>query len=117
MFQKLFLVPALASGLMLTGCAHNLMRGSVAMKVSEDEAHVCMDKSEAKVGDRVTLFKNACTGTGGGGRSGLGSSRSCSKVEVGKGTVKEILNQHYSVVKFDPGVAFEEGTFVEKRQE
>ena len=113
-FRKLFLPLSLAA-LILTGCAHGLMRGSVAMKVSDTEAHVCMDSSEAKVGDRVTLFKNACTSAKGGLRSGLGDSRSCEKVQLGQGTVTEILNQHYSVVKFDPGVSFEEGSFVEKR--
>lgn len=109
------LLPLSTVSLILTGCAHGLMRGSVAMKVSDTEAHVCMDKTEAKVGDRVTLFKNACTGGQGGIRAGLGDARHCEKVQLGQGTVTEILNNHYSVVKFDAGVPFEEGTFVERR--
>lgn len=115
MFLNKMFLPLAVTALMLTGCAHGLMRGSVAMKVSDTEAHVCMDKTEAKVGDRVTLFKNACTGSSGGIRTGLGAPRSCEKVQLGQGTVTEILNNHYSVVKFDAGVPFEEGTFVEKR--
>ncbi len=111
--RKLFLPLSLAA-LTLTGCAHGLMRGSVAMKVSDTEAHVCMDNTEAKVGDRVTLFRNNCPTKGGRARSGDGGG-SCEKVQLGQGTVTEILNQHYSVVKFDPGVSFEEGSFVEKR--
>lgn len=102
----------------LAGCAH--VRGSVAMKTAEDEAHVCLDKGEVKTGDRVTLFRNFCVPKG--GRSGLSGSTGgttasayCEKRELGQGTVKEILNDHYSVVKFDPGVQFDEKTFVEKR--
>lgn len=102
----------------LAGCAH--VRGSVAMKTADDEAHVCLDKGEVKPGDRVTAFRSACMpNRGQAGASGLATSgRSavlCEKKELGRGTVKEILNDHYSVVKFDPGVQFDEKTFVEKR--
>src|SRR5689334_10544955 len=93
----------------LSGCAHSVMRGTVAMKTSDSEAHVCMGKGEVNASDRVTLFRNVCA---------AGSPRRrvlCEKREIGKGTVQGVLNEHYSVVKFDPGVEFEEGTFVEKR--
>ena len=103
----------------LSGCAHSVMRGSVAMQTSESEAQVCLGKGDVSVGDRVTLFQNVCTNKGTGNRgSGIGSigaiGSTCEKREVGKGSVQEILNQHYSVVKFDPGVKFEEGSVVEK---
>ena len=111
--RKIFLSLSAVGALTLVGCAHELMRGSVAMKVSDSEAHVCME--DAKLGEKVTLFKNVCTGPKGGSRSGLGDSRNCEKVKLGQGIVTEILNHHYSVVKFDSGVPFEEGTFVEKR--
>ena len=93
-------------GLALTGCAHSTMRGSVAMKTSDNEAHVCMDKSEAKVGEKVRLFTNKC--------SPKGSPKSkddsfCEKAYLGDGVVTAHLNEHYSVVKFDDGVKFEEG--------
>lgn len=81
------------------------------MKISDTEAHVCMDNSESKVGDRVTLFKNNCPKAGGKGDPSAG----CEKIQLGQGTVTKILNHHYSVIKFDAGVPFEEGTFVEKR--
>lgn len=113
MCSKKILVTLVAALAVLSGCAHGLMRGSVAMKISDTEAHVCMDKSEAKVGDRVTLFRNNCPVKGGRDLGGGGGA--CTKVELGKGTVTETLNDHYSVVKFDPGVKFSEGTFVEKR--
>ena len=98
--------------LSLSGCAHGLMRGSVAMKVSDTEAHVCIGEGEVKSGDRVTLFRNECTPEGSSGRDGRGGG-TCEKRQLGMGTVQEILNDHYSVVKFDSGVKFEEGTFVE----
>ncbi len=112
MFLRKVFIPMSALTLALAGCSHGLMRGSVAMKVSDTEAHVCLDDTEAKVGDRVTLFKSKCSG---GGSKGGGSGRSCEKVQLGQGTVTEILSHHYSVVKFDAGVPFDEGTFVEKR--
>ncbi|MDZ4082158.1 MAG: hypothetical protein U1E10_04425 [Bdellovibrionales bacterium] len=80
------------------------------MKVSESEAQVCLD--EAKVGDRLTLFKNSCPTKGTSLRSSSNSGM-CEKVRVGQGTVTEILNQHYSVLKADAGVPIEEGNFVE----
>ena len=96
-----------------TGCAHSVMRGSVAMKISANEAHVCLGKGEIEAGDRVRLFRNVCTGKGVGDRDiGRGS---CEKKEIGMGSVQEVLNSHYSIVKFDQGVQFEEGTFVEKK--
>lgn len=96
--------------LILGGCAHGIMRGSVAMKAGENEAHVCMGEGEVKVGDHVALFMNKCKFKGPRGEGGA----PCEKVRLGEGSVTEVLNKHYSVVRFEPGVSFEEGTFVEK---
>lgn len=98
----------------LMGCAHGTMRGSVAMKASEDEAHVCMGKNDVNQGDRVALFKNVCTGNKGSQLSGPRDGGTCTKVALGHGTVLRTLNEHYSVVKVDSGVQFEEGAIVEK---
>ncbi len=84
------------------------------MKTSADEAHVCLGQGEVKTGDRVNIFKNVCTGRGTSVRIS-GTAGSCEMKELGMGTVKDIINDHYSVVKFDPGVIFEEGTLVERR--
>ena len=96
-------------GLLASGCAHSLMRGSVAMKISDNEAHECLGNNEVKVGDRVTAFNNVCTA--GSGKDG---NRTCDKVKVGSGKVTRLLNEHYSVVSFDDSVKFQEGTVVEK---
>lgn len=110
--KNLLIILAFAIG--FSGCTHSLMRGTVAMKISEDEAHVCLGKGEVKTGDRVNIFKNVCANRGG---SNLidGTAGTCEIKQLGMGTVKDILNDHYSVVKFDPGVQFEEGTLVERR--
>ena len=114
--MRVFQVFGLAALVSLAGCAHGTMRGSVAMKASDSEAHVCMGDKDIKAGDKVSLFKNVCAGgVGGGGRGGdKGSNRSCEKVRLGSGVVERTLNEHYSVVKVDPGVQFEEGAIVEK---
>ena len=98
--------------ILLTGCAHSTMRGTMAMKVNNEEGHVCMGDGEVKAGDHVALFKNVCTSpkaaAQGGGTGG------CQKEKLGEGTVIRTLNEHYSVVKVNPGVPFEEGAIVEK---
>lgn len=98
----------------LSGCAHQAMRGSIAMKTGENEAHVCLGKGEVKAGDRVAVYRNVCVAKGGGTRTS-GPAGSCEKKEVGMGSVLEVLNDHYSVVKFDAGVQPEEGLVVEKK--
>lgn len=110
---KAVLVLTVASAT-LAGCAHGIMRGSVAMKTSENEAHVCLGNGEVKPGDRVQVFRNVCPGKGPNIRASS-SGAFCRKEGIGLGTVAQVLNEHYSVVKFDPGVPFEEGTLIEKQ--
>lgn len=93
----------------LGGCAHSTMRGSVAMKISPTEAHVCLGNNEAKVGDKVNVFSNNCPPLGGRDEPTI----LCEKKKSGTGTVTKLLNEHYSVVKFDSDIKFSEGTFVE----
>ncbi len=102
------LIPGLV---LLGGCSHALMRGTVAMKISDDEAHVCMGDNEVKAGDQVALFKNVCKGNKGKESDGA----TCEKVKIGGGEVTRTLNEHYSVVRVSPGVEFQEGTVVERQ--
>jgi hypothetical protein len=111
--MKFFNSLILISASTLVGCSHGMMRGSVAMKTGENEAHVCLGDKEVKVGDRLSAYVNHCTGKVGGPVTG--GAQSCEKKLIGEGTVTELLNQHYSVVKFDEGVKFAEGTLVEKK--
>jgi hypothetical protein len=86
------------------GCAQGLM------KVSDDQAYVCLGDKDVKVGDRVTLYKQVCKGAGGKTEDSAG----CEMVKKSGATVLETLNDHYSVIKVDSGVEFVEGTIVEK---
>lgn len=95
--------------LVLGGCAHSTMRGSVAMKISPTEAHVCLGNNEANVGDKVVVFINSCPPLSGRDAE----TALCEKEQTGTGTVTKLLNEHYSVVKFDKAIKFNEGTFVE----
>lgn len=76
LINALFLIAVFS----LVGCAHGLMRGSVAMKTSDTEAHVCLGDKEVKVGDRVNAFTNYCPSKGGGraGEGGGGTLYICS---------------------------------------
>lgn len=92
--------------LILSSCASQLHRGVVAMKTSDNTAHVGLNKKEVSVGDHVELFGNKCTGPK--------DVRVCAKVSKGHGTIMEVISDDYAAVKFDSGVTFVEGDFVEK---
>ncbi|MBC7539416.1 MAG: hypothetical protein H7281_11390 [Bacteriovorax sp.] len=99
----------------LVGCAsHSTMRGSVAMKISDTEAHVCLGDKEVKVGDKVVAFQNVCTPDA-NRVSRAGKVTPCKKVQLGSGEVTSLINDHYSVVKFDSKFDFNEGTIIEKQ--
>lgn len=102
--------------LVSTGCgAHNMMRGSVVMKVSETDAHVCLGQGEVKKGDSIRLYRNICKEKVGAGTAATGGVPlpSCRKEAAGEGQVAETLNTHYSLVRFAPGIQFQEGDTVE----
>ncbi len=94
--------------LILSSCASQLHRGVIAMKIDESTAHVGLNKGEVSVGDHVELYGNKCK------RATKGSEQNCEKVSKGHGTVTEVLNDNYAAVRFDNGVAFQEGDFIEK---
>ena len=91
------------------GCAsgHAGMRGSVVMKIDATKAHVCLGRGEVAVNDRVRLYKNECTPRD-------RRPPECKKTPIAEGTVTELLDDHYSVVTFPAGTAFEEGGTIEK---
>jgi hypothetical protein len=110
--MKLFQLAGMIGLIALTGCAHSTMRGSVAMKASDDEAHVCLGDDEVKVGDKLTFFKNVCASPR--SKASLGESGGCTKERLGEGEIVRLLNRHYSIARVNQGVPFEEGTIVEK---
>lgn len=101
----------------ISSCStHSIMRGSVAMKTGPNEAHVCLGNNEVKVGDKVRAYKNSCKSSLGvaGKSESAGPKFACTKELAGAGVVTSLINEHYSVVKFDESVKFDEGTIVEK---
>ena len=106
----------LSTFLLLASCANTLHRGIVAMKIDSRTAHVGINKSEVQIGDHVELFGNKCTKKNPAAENGdiKKAQFSCIKVEKGHGQVFEILGDNYVSVKFDEGVSFEEGDFIEK---
>jgi hypothetical protein len=90
-----------------------MMRGSVAMKVSDQEGYVCLGENEVKQGDKVALFRSDCTPVGTSNRAASPYGPACKKIKVGEGEITQLLNEHYSVVKTSPSVALQEGLIVE----
>ena len=96
---------------MIVACASGVKRGSVAMKVSDSQAHVGLGVKDVKVGDHLVLYRNECSG-GGGGKGRV--DRVCKKVEIGHAEVAQLIGNDYSVVNFADGVKFAEGDILEK---
>lgn len=105
-FQTFFL----AISLLVTGCTQTAVRGAVAMKGSEGTAHVSLGSHDVESGDSVVFYRNHCE------PPVAKKPSSCSKKEIGTGTVTELLNEDYSVVRVSPGVAFREGDEVQVRR-
>jgi hypothetical protein len=107
----------LALAMAMSACA-GADRGSVAMKIDDREAHICMENDEVRTGDRVALFRNECGGHSTQARHKLRPRRFgdsvCQRIKLGEGRVVRPLNERCSVVEVDPGVEFDEGAFVEK---
>lgn len=115
-------VLGISLGLMLvSSCAHT-MRGTVAMKVNDEQAHIGLGSKEVHEGDRVAVFHNVCgprstfpTSPAPGNTRYSASGKSvCEKQKIGEAKVERVLNNDYSIVKVNPGVKFEEGDVVEK---
>lgn len=106
MFKNLMLLNVL---LILASCAsrHTLMRGSVAMKVTESTGIACLESNQVKVGDTLTLLNNDCTGS-----KGKEGSASCKLVPGGKVEVTRIVNDHYSEFKTLEAASFAEGSIL-----
>lgn len=112
--MKTILVSIIAV-LTLSSCAHNFMRGTVAMKTSKKKAHVCLGDNDVKVGDKVDFYTNRCRGFSGGGREDGGGDAVCEMEVLGSGVVTKLLNSHYSEIKTDGSFELSEGTLVQKK--
>lgn len=104
MFKSFFVL--VVGSLFVTSCATSVHRGVVAMKIDENTAHVGLSQNEVNIGDHVELYSNKCRYKK--------AEQSCEKVSKGHGTVTSIINNDYVTIKFDSGVSFQEGDFIEK---
>ena len=104
----------LSLALTLPACAggHASMRGSVVMKMNATDAHVCLGEGEVQVGDKVDLIHHVCEPLSGKSAA----SERCKPQLVSTGQVVEVLNSHYSLVRFPSGVTLNEGDTVEKHK-
>ncbi len=110
--KKLSFVFALIA-VSMNGCTHSLMRGSVAMKVSDQEGYVCLGDNDLKVGDKVAIFRQDCT-TPHTGRPVSVYTPYCKKIKLGSGEVTSLINEHYSVVRAPTNIVLQEGMIIEK---
>jgi hypothetical protein len=92
-------------GMFAGACTHSMMRGSVVMRTTDTDAHVCLGRGEVAVGDHVHLIHNDCAGS---------KPTQCHRVPVADGTVLELFDDHYSLVRFPSGTTFAEGDTVER---
>lgn len=102
----IFLFPVL-----LVGCStnkHQSMKGSVAMKVNDTKGIACLYGESPKVGDKLTLFENDCSGS-----KGKEGSVSCKMVKSGEASVSKIVNDHYAEFETSSSVKFEEGYIIQ----
>lgn len=95
------------------GCAHAPhQKGSVVMVEKKGLAHICLGSEEVKVGDAVSLFNHECTEIPGGRASR--SSKSCTKTLAGRGEIIDVIDQHYSTVRYPDNLSIRIGSSVEK---
>ncbi len=106
MFKVVLLL--VSGAVAFSSCASQVHRGVVAMKIDDSTAHVGLKNSEVSVGDHVELYSNKCPA------NKFDRNKTCEKVLLGHGAVTEIINENYVAVKFENGIAFHEGEFVEK---
>lgn len=108
---KLFSILALTT-LVVSGCStnrHASMKGSVAMKINDSKGVACLFGEKPQVGDKLSLFQNACSDSP-KGKEGTGVS--CKMVESGEATITRMVNDHYAEFETKQNVAFEEGYII-----
>ena len=98
----------------LTGCSTQARQGQVAMKIDDTVAHVSFSPGELRAGDSIKIERNECTSTIDRNFSRARSKTDCRLVIIGRGSLTEVLNDHYGVAKLDRPVVFKEGDKVSK---
>ena len=125
--KKIFIISMI---LILSGCAHTFMRGTVAKKISAKKAVICLGSNDVKVGNIVKFEESVCSHSAGIGNptvheladagsiggytehTGYGQSQ-CELINLGRGKVTRLINDHYSVVETNGDFRFKESTQVQ----
>ena len=109
---------AIVATLVITGCAHmdsSHQRGSIVVLDSDKEGHACLGGREVSVGDRLKFFRTECVqDLTGEGVKAARVKKVCKKILVGNGSVQEVTDEHFSVVKLEGEGKLERGFIVEK---
>lgn len=98
----------------LIGCSTQTKQGQVAMKIDDTVAHVSFSPGELKAGDLIKIERNECSQVVDRNSSRARTKTDCRIVVVGRGTLTEVLNDHYGVAKLDRAVTFKEGDKVSR---
>lgn len=94
------------------GCStnrHESMKGSVAMKINDSKGVACLFGEKPRVGDKLTLFQNACSDIP-KGKEGAGVN--CKMIESGEASITRMMNDHYAEFETKQNVPFEEGYII-----
>ena len=126
--MKMFFIISIFT--ILSGCAHTFMRGTVAKKVSAKRAVICLGSNDVKVGNVIKFEESVCSHStaignptvheladagGYGGyteHTGYGQSQ-CEFINLGRGKVTKLINDHYSIVETNGDFQFKESTQVQ----
>ena len=92
---------------MLSSCTISNHKGSVVMKINNTEAHIYMENNQVELGSRIALVRKICK------KEWFRVPETCIDKRMTEGTVTKLLNDHYSVVKFDNDVNIVEGDYIE----
>ena len=97
---------------LLVSCAskHNIMKGSVALKVSDTKGIACLYGEDPQVGDKLVLYANKCEEVA---RGSTISGMSCKMVKSGEASINRLVNDHYAEFETTSPVSFKEGYTVE----
>lgn len=100
-----------ATFMLVTACTHMPPKGIVAMKVTDNIAHVAM--KDVTPGEMVSLQTEICPPQiGGPSEGGAEGAVVCRTKEVAQGVVSRIINNEYVEVEFPSDVILTEGQSV-----
>jgi hypothetical protein len=105
--MKILFLLGLILFILFYSCA-GVKRGTVTKKLNEREAEVYMDENEVKLGDKVEAFFYDCS-------QRMVAVSHCLRSGLGEGKVIKLLDASSSLVHFNEGTIFKEGTFVDKK--